>query len=330
VLHNGKDKGARMPSVFEGLIQNIPAIFYRCACDKSWTTHFMNNAIEDLTGYPASDFIANDVRTFTSIIHPDDSRKVSFSILNAVSNETRWEIEYRLITTAGDIKWVAETGVGIFSDDGQLEYLDGFIQDISARKKMELALKASEQQIRDMAFTDSVTGLANRNLFTDRLDQLILSCERYQTEFALLFIDLDKFKQVNDTHGHLVGDKLLSMAGERISTSFRESDVVARFGGDEFLVIVKNTTDVSNIELLAEKLLTTLSQPYYVNNLELVITGSIGITTCPLNGRSSNQLIQHADKAMYEAKMAGKNRYYVYRPESEESQFSALNISTAN
>jgi len=313
-----------MPSVFEGLIQNIPAIFYRCACDKSWTTHFINNAIEDLTGYPANDFIANNIRTFTSIIHPDDIRKVSFSILNAVSNETRWELEYRLITTAGEIKWVAETGVGIFSKDGHLEYLDGFIQDISARKKMELALKASEQQIRDMAFTDSVTGLANRNLFTDRLDQLILSCERYHTEFALLFIDLDKFKQINDTHGHLVGDKLLSMAGERISASFRESDVVARFGGDEFLVIVKNTSDVVNIEQIAENLLKKLSRSYFVNNLELTITGSIGITTCPLDGRSSNQLIQHADKAMYEAKLAGKNRYRVYQHESEDRQVLTL------
>jgi len=308
-----------MASVFEGLIQNIPAIFYRCACDKNWTTHFMNNAIEDLTGYPASDFIANKVRTFTSIIHSDDSRKISFSILNAISNEQRWEIEYRLITTAGEIKWVAETGVGIYSEAGKLEYLDGFIQDISERKKMELALKTSEQQIRDMAFTDSVTGLANRNLFTDRLDQLILSCERYHTEFALLFIDLDKFKSVNDSHGHLVGDKLLSMAGERISTSFRESDVVARFGGDEFLVIVKNISDVENIDSIAEKLLEKISQSYYVNNLEIVITASIGITTCPLDGRSSNQLIQHADKAMYKAKMAGKNRFCIYRVEQKES-----------
>jgi len=307
-----------MASVFEGLIQNIPAIFYRCACDKSWTTHFMNNAIEDLTGYPASDFIENKVRTFTSIIHSDDSRKVSFSILNAISNEQRWEIEYRLITTAGEIKWVAETGVGIYSEAGKLEYLDGFIQDISERKKMELALKTSEQQIRDMAFTDSVTGLANRNLFTDRLDQLILSCERYHTEFALLFIDLDKFKSVNDSHGHLVGDKLLSMAGERISTSFRESDVVARFGGDEFLVIVKNISDVENIDSIAEKLLEKISQSYYVNNLEIVITASIGITTCPLDGRSSNQLIQHADKAMYKAKMAGKNRFCIYHTDQKE------------
>lgn len=309
-----------MASVFEGLIQNIPAIFYRCACDKSWTTHFMNNAIEDLTGYPASDFIANNVRTFTSIIHPDDSRRVSFSILNAISNEQRWEIEYRLITTSGEIKWVAETGVGIYSEEGKLAYLDGFIQDISERKKMEQALKASEQQIRDMAFTDSVTGLANRNLFTDRLDQLILSCERYHTEFALLFIDLDKFKSINDTHGHLVGDKLLAMAGERISTSFRESDVVARFGGDEFLVIVKNTSDIENIDNIAEKLLKKIAEPYYVNNLKLSITASIGITTCPLDGRSSSQLIQHADKAMYNAKMAGKNRFSIYHDEQKDSQ----------
>ena len=304
-----------MPSVFEGLIQNIPAIFYRCACDESWTTHFMNHAIEDITGYPVSDFINNNVRSYTSIFHPDDVKKVSSTILNAISNETRWEIEYRLVTSTDQIKWVAETGVGIFSQDGQLEYLDGFIQDITSRKNMELALKASEQQIRDMAFTDSVTGLANRNLFTDRLDQLILSGERYQSEFALLFIDLDKFKEVNDTHGHLVGDKLLCLVGERISTSFRDSDVVARFGGDEFLVIVKNVGDIANIEQIAEALLKKLSLPYYVNNLELTITGSIGIVTCPSGGDTSNQLIQHADKAMYEAKMAGKNRYRVYRVE---------------
>lgn len=277
----------------------------------------MNNAVEKVTGYPASDFINNDVRSFSSIIHPDDNRKVSTSILDAVSNQHRWTIEYRLITSTGETKWVAETGVGIFCKNGDLEYLDGFIQDITERKKMELALRASEQQIRDMAFTDSVTGLANRNLFTDRLDQLILSCGRYQSVFALLFIDLDKFKEVNDTYGHLVGDKLLSMAGERISSSFRQSDVVARFGGDEFLVIVKNTADVENIELIAEKLLAKIAQPYFINNLALSVTASIGITTCPLSGRNSAQLIQHADKAMYRAKIGGKNRFSIYCAEKE-------------
>jgi len=311
------NSGARMASVFEGLIQNIPAIFYRCACDENWTMRFINNAVKDITGFPASDFINNAVRPFSCVIHPEDQEKVSATILDAVAEKRRWELEFRFATASGETKWVAEIGVAIFSPDDQLEYLDGFIQDITERKKMELALRASEQQIRDMAFTDSVTGLANRNLFTDRLEQLILSCERYHTVFALLFIDLDKFKPINDEHGHLVGDKLLSMAGERISSAFRQSDVIARFGGDEFLVIVKNTDDVKNIETIAEKLLKKVAQTYYINNLELTITASIGITTCPLNGRTSAQLIQHADRAMYNAKQVGKNRFSIYRPDAE-------------
>jgi len=304
-----------MASVFEGLIQNIPAIFYRCNHDENWTTYFINNAIEGLTGYPASDFIGNKIRTYSSIIHPDDTLKVAVAIHASLENNSPWEIEYRLLTKANEIKWVAETGVGIFSAQQQLQYLDGFIQDITERKKMEIALKASEQQIRDMAFTDSVTGLANRNLFTDRLDQLTLQTKRYHVEFSLLFIDLDKFKHVNDTYGHLVGDQLLSMAAERISSSFRESDVVARFGGDEFLVIVKSTPGIEKITRITEKLLTKLAAPYYVDNLELRVTGSIGIATCPKDGTTSHELIKHADSAMYSAKLAGKNRYCVYGSE---------------
>ena len=315
-----------MDSIFEGLIQNIPAIFYRCACDESWTMSFINNAIKDVSGYPASHFIDNKVIPFSSIIHPSDKNRVFDTIDKAVSLKQRWDLEFRIVTANGSTKWVHETGVGIFSNAGEVEYLDGFIQDISERKEMELALRASEQQIRDMAFTDSVTGLANRNLFTDRLDQLILSCDRYHSEFALFFIDLDGFKIINDTHGHLVGDKLLAMAGERISTSFRESDVVARFGGDEFLVIVKNIGDKLRVEKLAESLLEKVAKPYYINDLELSVTASIGITTCPLDARTSSQLIQHADKAMYDAKQAGKNQYHLYEEENpvEKDLLSAL------
>jgi len=301
-----------MATVFEGLIQNIPAIFYRCNYDKNWTIQFINNAILALTGYPASDFIGNKVRPFTSVIHPEDSHDVELSIREALDKKQPYNIEFRMITQSGEVKWVSETGVGVFLDSGELQYLDGFILDVSERKKMELALKASEQQIRDMAFTDSVTGLANRNLFTDRLDQLIITAKRYQNEFSLLFIDLDKFKIVNDTHGHLVGDKLLSLAGERISATFRESDVIARFGGDEFLVIVKNTQDVKDIESIATKLLQKLAEPYYIDNLKLFITASIGIAICPNDSRSSSKLIQLADKAMYKAKEAGRNRYCIH------------------
>ncbi|MEH6358772.1 MAG: sensor domain-containing diguanylate cyclase [Pseudomonadales bacterium] len=308
-----------MSTFFEGLIQNIPAICYRSKCDKDSTMYFINDAIESLSGYPASDFINNETRSFSSIIHSDDLDFVINSIYSAVHAQQLWSIEYRINNSSDQEIWVTETGVAIFNDTGQLEYLDGFIQDISERKRMELALRASEKQIRDMAFTDTVTGLANRNLFTDRIDQFILESKRYHNEFALFFIDLDKFKDVNDSHGHLVGDKLLSMAAERISTSFRESDVVARFGGDEFLVLFKNTSCEQEVSAAATKLLSKLAAPYYVDNLELSVTGSIGITLCPRDSNNSSDLIRNADKAMYKAKESGKNCFSLFSKDNKNS-----------
>jgi len=307
-----------MASVYESLMQNIPAIFYRQSYDENWTTHVINNAIHDLIGYPASDFIQNKVRTFTSIIHPDDINYVEIAIDRAVTQKIPWELEYRVITKSGLVKWVSETGVGIFSSTNELLYLDGFMIDVSERKKIQLALKISERQILDMAYTDSITGLANRHQFTDRLDKLILSSKRYQTDFALIFIDLDQFKNVNDTHGHLLGDKLLSLAAKRISSTFRESDIVARFGGDEFLVVVKRTGDVENIQQITSKLLIKLATPYYIDDLELVITASIGIAISPKDGTHSNILIKNADKAMYDAKLAGKNQYSIFSEHYQE------------
>jgi len=306
-----------MSTFFEGLIQNIPAIFFRTKCDKNWTVEFINDAIKNLTGWPADDFIGNKAITYASIVHPEDLGMLRSAIEKATKENEPWSVEYRIITRDNTVKWLAETGIAIYSQTGEVEYEDGFIQDISERKSMELALRASEKQIRDMAFTDSVTGLANRNLFTDRLNQFILESKRYHSEFALLFIDIDKFKIINDTHGHLVGDKLLSMAAERISTSFRESDVVARFGGDEFLVIVKNISNSQEISLIADNLLAKLAAPYYVDSLELRITGSIGITFCPKDSTNSAQLIQNADKAMYQAKEAGKNCFAIFNNDDE-------------
>ncbi|EGH00025.1 Signaling protein with a periplasmic binding domain and GGDEF domain [gamma proteobacterium IMCC2047] len=308
-----------MNSIFEGLIQNIPAIFYRCKCDQQWTMLFINPAIEKLTGYPATNFISNSARTYSSIIHPEDAQKVASAVEVATQSGEPWAVEYRVITHNGEERWVIEMGVGIFDDQGVLKYLEGFIQNITERKNIELALVASERQIRDMAFTDCVTGLANRNLFTDRLDQMILDSKRYHHEFALLFIDLDGFKKINDTYGHLVGDKLLAMTGERISASFRDSDIVARFGGDEFLVIVKNTGDVKAIAQVCGKLLKRLAEPHYIDDLEFTVTASIGIAHYPCHATSSSRLIQMADKAMYKAKRAGRNCFVICSEEQSET-----------
>lgn len=308
-----------MSCIFEGLIQNIPAIFYRSKYDAQWTMLYINAAIEDLTGYLASDFIHNRSRSYNSIIHPNDKKRVRNDIQKAVNSGNSWMTEYRLVTADNKERWVIEMGIAVYNDEGIIEYLDGFIQDVSERKTMELSLVASEQQVRDMAFTDCVTGLANRNLFTDRLDQLILDSSHYSRQFALLFIDLDGFKKVNDTYGHQVGDKLLAMSGERITESFRDSDVVARFGGDEFLVIMKNTSEEKAVSQVCNKLLKKLAAPHFIDDLELAVTASIGVANYPQHATLGTQLIRLADKAMYEAKKAGRNGFVFYCDELPEA-----------
>jgi len=138
-----------MTSLFEGLIQNIPAIFYRCACDENWTMHFLNEAILKLSGYPASDFIENSVRTYTSIIHPDDVAYVDVSANAAVKQHEAWSLEYRIINRSGEIKWVSEIGMGTYSAAGEVEFLDGFIVDITERKKLKDDVEKTRESLTD-------------------------------------------------------------------------------------------------------------------------------------------------------------------------------------
>jgi len=138
-----------MPSLFEDLIQNIPAIFYRCDCDEHWTMHFINRAITDLCGYPATDFVDNQVRTFASLIHPDDVEYVDESVNDALKQKASWSLEYRVVTRDGAVKWVAETGAGVFSATGEINFLDGFICDISERKKLLLEIETKQDSLAD-------------------------------------------------------------------------------------------------------------------------------------------------------------------------------------
>lgn len=138
-----------MSSLFEDLIQNIPAVFYRCECDGNWTMLYINRAIQTLSGYPASDFIANSVRTYASIIHADDVAYVDEIVNTAVQRHESWSFEYRIVDSDGGVKWVVETGVGVFSETGELQFLDGFIIDISDRKQLELAVEETTESLTD-------------------------------------------------------------------------------------------------------------------------------------------------------------------------------------
>jgi len=168
--------------------------------------------------------------------------------------------------------------------------------------------KTNEQRIWLQAHYDALTGLANRSLFHELLKRHVLQTQRTGHTFGLLFIDLDGFKEVNDTHGHDKGDLLLKVAAGRLQQVVRESDVVARLGGDEFTVILPNVRNEENAAHVAEKILNALSRPYGIDDIEIEISASIGVLLCPIDVASGDELLRKADSAMYAAKREGKRR----------------------
>lgn len=170
-------------------------------------------------------------------------------------------------------------------------------------------LEASEEQLRKMAHYDKLTGLPNRVLFFDRLERAVIESHRNQQNFGLLFVDLDAFKAANDTYGHDTGDGLLCKVAERMQESVRASDTVARMGGDEFCVIVREITTLADCVVVAEKIIASLSSPFDISGNVCEIGASVGIALFPDDGVSVAELVNHADSAMYAAKKSEKGSW---------------------
>lgn len=202
--------------------------------------------------------------------------------------------------------------VPIYDDDGALLGLVGIGRDISERKRMEADLRRSEAEKGHMAHHDALTGLPNRRLFFDRLDKVLARSQRTGRSVALLFIDLDGFKKVNDTHGHDCGDHALRVAAARIVDCLRKSDTVARIGGDEFTVILDDAPTVSDVSRVADMIIDAVSAPIPVHGQTAVIGASIGIALCPSDARDAHALLNAADSAMYKAKQAGRAKHLFY------------------
>ena len=185
------------------------------------------------------------------------------------------------------------------------------IEDITERKQ-------SEEKIRQMAFHDSLTGLPNRKLFSDRLNIALAHAQRNQKKMGIVMLDLDKFKDVNDTLGHDAGDILLKATAERLSAALRKGDTVARFGGDEFALILPDLKVIEDATRVAQKIVDSFCKPFLIDTRQLVVTTSIGIALYPNDGIDEGILLKNADIAMYQAKQAGRARYQLYKVENSK------------
>jgi len=256
---------------------------------------------------------------FTNTIHPDDREFVNKAYRDSLTTRKPYNIEHRILLEGNRIKHVQERCETSYDNEGNPLKSVGTVLDITLRKEQE-------NHILHQAHYDSLTNLPNRFLALDRLTQLINEAQRKNEKLAVLFLDLDDFKKVNDTLGHETGDKLLIEASERLHNSVRSGDTVGRLGGDEFILLLTELTDAEDAIPVLENLVEQFRKPFKVDNRELILTASIGISIFPGDGENASDLLRNSDSAMYYAKDLGRNTYSFYTDDMNKKVSRRLSI----
>lgn len=259
----------------------------------------VNPAFTQLTGYAPSEVIGRNPNLISS---GKQSKAFYQSMWRTLTETGHWEGEWWNRRKDGEA-YAEQVNLNILRNpDGSVYRYVKIASDITDRKRLD-------DKVWRLANYDTVTNLPNRRLFLDRLEQEIRKCHRSGESLALFFIDLDRFKEVNDEFGHDMGDCLLVEAARRISGCIRGSDIVARHGGDEFVVLLTGLTETSQVDIVAGSIIDLLAQPFDLGSVEVSISGSIGIARYPRDAADERTLIKKADQAMYQAKRDGKNRF---------------------
>jgi diguanylate cyclase (GGDEF)-like protein/PAS domain S-box-containing protein len=279
-----------------------------------------NSAIETMFGYPGEQLAGTGITTLFRHHDPDLTDEALLQILlNADPGLGQFGLEIMGIRRDGNT-FPAALKMSEMTLKGGRDYI-GALRDLTDYKE-------KEARILHLANHDSLTGLPNRNLLQDRIEQAILHGQRHGTRVAVLFIDLDNFKTINDSLGHDVGDMLLQRVSLRVAECVREKDTVARQGGDEFIVVITELNNPQDAGVVATNILGALSAPYTIGNRELHSNASIGIAVFPEDGREVDTLLKHSDVAMYHAKSAGRNNFQFYAPEMNERAIERLMIES--
>lgn len=436
IFGNRSETSLSMPlnleRVLHTLIDNLDGMVFRGLFDSRWTMVFVSAGCHSLTGYTAEQLVRNQKISYFDITYLQDREPVRAILERAVSDRSRYVVEYRIVRADGQIRWVSESGAVVVDEQGEL-VIEGFIDDITTQvesreahavaiaryrsifehstegifqttadghyidanpalariygydnpAEMILAFhdigrqlyvdakrrevfkeimaergavqgfeaqvrrrdgeviwisenaravravdgsflyyegtvqditerKQYQEQLEHQASHDQLTGLPNRNLLNDRLQQSIHTAQRYSYYAAVAFIDLDNFKYINDSLGHLVGDKLLIEVSTRLKSCLRTSDTVARYGGDEFVLLLNNHYSIGTIVKVLERVLDEIGMPLQIADQELFITCSIGVSLFPSDGDDAQSLLRNADAAMYLAKEKGRNNFQFY------------------
>jgi diguanylate cyclase (GGDEF)-like protein/PAS domain S-box-containing protein len=298
------------------------------AGDGIWDWNVMSNksslspAWRRILGYDTDELTSETPDEWEALIHPEDRPGMLENIRACARGEQGWfSHEYRIRCKDGHWKWVLSRGAVVERDQrGRASRVIGTLSDIS-QKKM------AEHEIWYRANYDHLTALPNRSFFLERLEYEVVQSRRAVQPFAVMFIDLDRFKEVNDLHGHSAGDLLLRIVADELKSSVRESDTVARLGGDEFTVILPSLTDPIQVELIAEEILRKLSAPIQLAGNVVHISASVGVTFFPRDAGTSGDLVRNADQAMYVAKNAGRNCCRFFSQDMQDDAITRISIT---
>jgi len=431
------------------LMSNIDGMVYRCRDDADWTMEFVSSGCVALTGYRPDELVLNGRISYEEITHPLDRQRVRDEVQGALARRGRFSVEYRIVTAAGGTKWVWEVGIGIHSDDGRLEAIEGLVQDISRIKNTEQALRDAEERYRGIfenavegifqtsadgrylranpalariygyespgdlaenlnniggqlyvdpsrrsefirrmrrhgvvknfisevrrrdggiiwisenartvndaegrllyyegtveditesrryqqrlehqATHDHLTALPNRVLLNDRLKQAMSHARRHDRIVAVVFIDLDNFKLINDSLGHETGDRLLKAMAGRMCDNVRGSDTVACQSGDEFVILLCSERNEADVHGAVSRIIGAICMPWGDQGQEIAVTCSAGISIYPRDGDDPATLLKNADAAMYRAKDLGRNQFQIFTAEMNTAVRQRLELQS--
>lgn len=272
--------------------------------DNNVNIEFVNPAFTQLTGYTQEEVVGKTPQILSSGRHDSEFYQ---RMWNSLVTHGYWRGEVWNRRKTGELYLELLTITAITDNEGNTTHYAGLFTDITQNRK-------NEEQIRQLAYYDALTGIPNRRLMEDRLEHAIRHAHRRSSLLAVMFMDLDHFKKVNDRLGHAAGDELLVQFTRRVQGCLREDDTLARLGGDEFIVLLPDLEQLDDAYQVAERLIARNQEPYRINGEALTVGSSIGMSLYPRDGTTASELLQGADIAMYRAKKDGRNLFRSFSP----------------
>jgi len=289
------------------LFENIQSYYFFYTCDKYGIIKSVSNSVKNILGYSKNEFLNNYIDYFT-----DDSMKnlLQEHLDSIISGNNQEPFIVSMYHKNANIKYLEFFQVALFDNNNLIKSIDIIVRDVTIEH-------LAQKEITHLAKHDVLTGISNRLKLEEELQILISNSQRFNTQFAMLYFDLDHFKDINDTLGHDIGDILLKEVTKRLSQYIRKGDIFARIGGDEFIIVLTNI-DKSNVMIMINKIMNLMREIWHINGYELNVSASMGIAMYPEDGQNSVSLMKNADIAMYKAKENGRDNFSFFTSDLNE------------